>query len=43
MCCGRGQQSEVVVKKEKCNCKFHWCCYVECETCEQEVEVSFCK
>ena len=29
--------------KERCKCKFHWCCYVECKTCTKAVELYVCK
>lgn len=31
------------VRKVKCGCKFHWCCFVECETCEVVVEQHRCR
>ncbi|VEL32735.1 unnamed protein product [Protopolystoma xenopodis] len=33
LCCGRGYKNVTEVVEEKCNCRFHWCCQVECETC----------
>lgn len=33
MCCGRGFNTRKLVVREKCNCKFHWCCTVKCRTC----------
>ncbi|CAB3998119.1 Wnt-2b-A [Paramuricea clavata] len=39
MCCGRPHKRTFVTKKSKCNCKFVWCCRVECENCNKtEVE-----
>ena len=29
--------------RERCKCKFHWCCYVECKTCTKPVELTVCK
>ena len=26
----------------KCNCKFIWCCYVECQTCTKKYSVTTC-
>lgn len=34
---------QVVKIKEKCHCKFVWCCYVKCKTCEKELYVHTCK
>ncbi len=42
LCCGRDFRREVFLQQEKCNCKFHWCCEVRCETCEKTVVVSTC-
>lgn len=33
ICCGRGFNTRKLVVREKCNCKFHWCCTVKCRTC----------
>ncbi|XP_022781162.1 protein Wnt-7b-like isoform X3 [Stylophora pistillata] len=43
MCCGRGYNTHEIVKKWRCNCKFHWCCYVKCENCKERMEVFRCK
>ena len=43
MCCGRGYATLEVTKVERCNCKFHWCCYVKCDTCESVAWLTVCK
>ena len=43
LCCGRGYNSHSSVVSERCQCKFQWCCYVKCKTCETTVEVHTCK
>ena len=43
MCCGRGYNTQKMTVRERCDCKFHWCCYVECKMCTQTVEVHTCK
>ncbi|RXG70934.1 Protein Wnt-4 [Armadillidium vulgare] len=43
LCCGRGYTSHWVKVKERCNCKFHWCCYVKCSVCTRNEEVHICK
>ena len=42
MCCGRGYYTTVREIKEDCNCKFHWCCRVECMKCARKIEEHFC-
>ena len=32
-----------VTRKEKCKCKFHWCCDVICQNCTWELDVHTCK
>ena len=43
MCCDRGFETIQTQIKERCKCKFHWCCYVECKTCTKDVELTVCK
>ncbi|KFD55170.1 hypothetical protein M513_03811 [Trichuris suis] len=43
LCCGRGYDTRVVLKYERCHCKFVWCCYVTCKTCAWNVEMHTCK
>ncbi|XP_067683611.1 protein Wnt-2b-A-like isoform X2 [Haliotis asinina] len=43
MCCGRGYDTKTVRKIEKCECKFHWCCFVRCKECHRMVDVHTCK
>jgi len=33
LCCGRGYTSSARPGRERCNCVFHWCCRVTCDTC----------
>lgn len=42
LCCGRGYTLIREVTNQRCNCRFHWCCYVECQTCEQIEWISIC-
>lgn len=42
MCCGRGHYTIVRDIVEDCNCKFLWCCKVECERCTRTVEEHYC-
>ncbi|CAH1265625.1 protein Wnt-5b-like isoform X2 [Branchiostoma lanceolatum] len=43
MCCGRGYNTFKREKVERCNCKFHWCCYVKCKRCRSIEDVYVCK
>ncbi|XP_076356910.1 protein Wnt-5b-like [Tachypleus tridentatus] len=43
LCCGRGYNSFKTLVKERCKCKFHWCCYVECKTCVKLIDLHTCK
>uniref|UniRef100_UPI00358ED818 protein Wnt-5b-like isoform X1 n=1 Tax=Myxine glutinosa TaxID=7769 RepID=UPI00358ED818 len=43
MCCGRGYDHSIVTVVERCNCKFHWCCYVKCRTCSSLEDRYVCK
>uniref|UniRef100_A0A3P8WXL4 Protein Wnt n=1 Tax=Cynoglossus semilaevis TaxID=244447 RepID=A0A3P8WXL4_CYNSE len=43
MCCGRGYDTMRVKRVTKCECKFKWCCAVECKDCEEVVDVYTCK
>jgi wingless-type MMTV integration site family protein 4 len=43
MCCGRGYQTIIKETKEDCDCKFFWCCHVECRKCTRTVEKHYCK
>ncbi|KDR22144.1 Protein Wnt-11 [Zootermopsis nevadensis] len=42
MCCGRGYRTIRVEKVQRCKCKYHWCCYVQCETCRAWVDTHEC-
>ncbi len=43
LCCGRGYDTHIKTSSEKCNCKFRWCCEVECEECNSTGNVYTCK
>ncbi|XP_046493395.1 protein Wnt-5b [Neodiprion pinetum] len=43
LCCGRGYNTQKTIVRERCECKFHWCCFVECKTCVKSVDVHTCK
>ncbi|CAG9792502.1 unnamed protein product [Diatraea saccharalis] len=43
MCCGRGYNTMKVTLRERCGCKFHWCCRVQCNTCVKTMETYTCK
>ncbi|KAI4532562.1 hypothetical protein MG293_017827 [Ovis ammon polii] len=43
MCCGRGYNTHQYARAWQCSCRFHWCCYVKCNTCSERTEVYTCK
>ncbi|KAK5648807.1 hypothetical protein RI129_003699 [Pyrocoelia pectoralis] len=43
MCCGRGYNTHQYTRTWQCRCKFHWCCYVNCDTCSERTEEYTCK
>ena len=43
ICCGRGYVKHRIIKTQKCNCKFTWCCDVSCEECRRHVTEYRCK
>uniref|UniRef100_A0A0K8TFX1 Protein Wnt n=1 Tax=Lygus hesperus TaxID=30085 RepID=A0A0K8TFX1_LYGHE len=43
MCCGRGYNTRKVSIGERCDCSFHWCCYVKCNQCYKTVDIHSCK
>lgn len=43
MCCGRGYNTHQFTRTWQCNCKFHWCCKVECNSCSERTEEYTCK
>ncbi|XP_046684210.1 protein Wnt-16-like [Homalodisca vitripennis] len=43
LCCGRGYNTQVMKYVERCHCKFVWCCYVKCKTCETQIDRHTCK
>ncbi|XP_077385340.1 protein Wnt-2b-A-like [Festucalex cinctus] len=43
MCCGRGYDTMRVKRLSQCECKFQWCCTVQCNDCEDTVDIHTCK
>lgn len=43
LCCARGYRVQQVTVVTNCKCKFHWCCDVICQTCQQQFTVHICK
>lgn len=42
LCCNRGYQSQIITVRDRCNCRFQWCCYVQCQNCVTTQEISRC-
>ena len=42
LCCGRGFRQNVSMVQQRCQCKFQWCCYVKCKTCNSEQIKNVC-
>lgn len=42
LCCGRGYSTKFDRRIERCQCKFHWCCFVKCKECEITEEINTC-
>ncbi|XP_037280709.2 protein Wnt-16-like [Rhipicephalus microplus] len=43
ICCGRGFETRTLRRLQRCRCRFHWCCYVTCDTCESKVRLYSCR
>ncbi|KAH6928418.1 hypothetical protein HPB50_015511 [Hyalomma asiaticum] len=43
LCCGRGFETHYRTRTQQCHCKFHWCCFVRCQTCAEKVRENICK
>ena len=42
LCCNRGFQTLTTSSKKDCNCRYVWCCRVECEVCESVETKHYC-
>nr|XP_018917982.1 PREDICTED: protein Wnt-10a-like [Bemisia tabaci] len=43
LCCGCGYISVKKLKKDRCYCKFQWCCTVSSETCLKTEWITVCQ
>ncbi|KAK5896402.1 hypothetical protein CgunFtcFv8_010006 [Champsocephalus gunnari] len=43
LCCGRGYSTQLVRLVQRCQCKFVWCCFVQCSRCESMSDMHTCK
>ncbi|GLV31100.1 Wnt oncogene analog 2 [Carabus blaptoides fortunei] len=41
--CGHRVRRERSQTTRRCNCTFHWCCEVKCDTCRETVDQFFCE
>ena len=37
LCCDHGHETYTKQEAKPCNCKFVWCCHVECDTCHETI------
>lgn len=43
LCCGRGYNTFQINEEYDCQCKFHWCCQIKCQTCTRTVKKYVCQ
>ena len=43
LCCDHGYENYTYTRTKPCNCKFVWCCKVECEACNEIVTNHRCR
>ncbi|PIK45647.1 Wnt3 [Apostichopus japonicus] len=43
LCCGRGHNTQTVIRDDRCDCRFVWCCDVVCRKCQISYELYTCK
>lgn len=42
LCCGRGYKTEIREEKYRCECKFQFCCKLQCNTCTRRKIIHKC-
>lgn len=42
LCCGRGYRTHVVEEIVDCECRFVWCCRIECKKCRERKTFHTC-
>ncbi|XP_022118387.2 protein Wnt-11-like [Pieris rapae] len=42
LCCGRGRKALRHSRLERCHCRYHWCCRVDCQLCRVTSEEHYC-
>ena len=43
LCCDHGYETYTKREAKLCNCKFVWCCKVECDTCHEKITKHRCR
>ena len=43
LCCGRGYITKRSIEQKFCHCHYVHCCYIQCDTCFEQIEEDICK
>jgi hypothetical protein len=43
LCCNRGYTTKRYIQQKQCHCHYVHCCYIQCDTCFEQIEENICK